>query len=681
MTLDDFLSRLKGVRRSGNKATALCPGHEDTNSSLSATEGDDDRILLKCFAGCTVEQIVAALGLQMSDLMGANGRKHRALATAPERVWTIRDAHGRAIAEHHRVDLRAGKKKMWWRRDGSNGLHGLPVADLPLYGSELVKDIPQGAEIYVTEGEKAADALRERGLFALGTVTGAKGMPGLGSLSVLRGRDVILWPDFDDVGRAHMNGIDALLGVAARVGFLLWGEQEGDDAADYFARGGTVEGLARLVAEERKPSAPPVPVLAALLGELVSLVHRFVVMTEAQAVAWALWVAHTHVLDAADETPYLSITSPEKRSGKTRVLEVSELVVARPWKTDRVSAAALVRKIDKVAPTLLLDESDAAFNGDEAYSEALRGILNAGHRRGGRASVCIGQGSAIDVHDFSAFCPKAIAGIGKLPGTVADRAIPIRLQRKERAEAVERFRARKARAGTSPLLARLGSWAAASIPALQGAEPELPDELSDRAQDGAEPLLAIAELAGGDWSKRARSALVELFTGDNPEDDSLGVRLLRDCRAVFEAHPNEDKLASADLRAALVDLEESPWSELHKGKPLTVRGLARLLNPYGIGSGTVRLGENTAKGYYRRSFEDTWSRYLPPPTGSPNVTPSQTNTGAGSDDFLKRHTKDVVTDEKRGILNTDRPCDGVTDESPPGGRVHENADDGEEALL
>lgn len=419
-----------------------------------------------------------------------------------------------------------------------------------------------------------------------------------------------------------------------------------DEVLERFAAAGLPEGPASL---------------SEILEALVLLIRRFVVMRPAQAVAWALWVVHTHAFDAADETAYLWITSPEKRCGKTRILEVSERIVARPWLTGRVSAAALVRKIDKVAPTLLLDESDAAFNGDETYAEALRGILNTGHRRGGKASLCVGQGSNIDVRDFSTFCPKAIAGIGRLPDTVADRSIPLRLQRKGREEHADRARAREVRAATSHLPLLLESWAAANVQVLRDAEPLLPEELSDRAQDGVEAMLAIAELAGGDWPKRSREALVELFTGDNPEEDSLGIRLLRDSRTVFLAGPGVDRLSSADLCAELVKLEESPWPVLHKGQPLTVRGIARLLNPYGIMPGSVRLSDGrTPKGYYRASFEDAWSRYLPLQT-HPSATPPQANTGAGSLDFSDRHTENVVAEEKREIANADGPCGSVAD--------------------
>jgi len=117
-------------------------------------------------------------------------------------------------------------------------------------------------------------------------------------------------------------------------------------------------------AEAAEPESAPVAPLSAMLDETMRLVRRFVVTTADQASAIALWVALTYVFEAFECAPYLSISSATKRSGKTRLLELLETVVHRPWLTGRTSAAALVRKVDADQPTLLLDESDAAFRGN-----------------------------------------------------------------------------------------------------------------------------------------------------------------------------------------------------------------------------------------------------------------------------------------------------------------------------
>jgi len=370
--------------------------------------------------------------------------------------------------------------------------------------------------------------------------------------------------------------------------------------------------------------------LHALLDDLVAFVRRFVVLSREQSDAVALWIFHTHAFDAADTTPYLAITSAEKRSGKTRLLEVLELLVARPWLTGRTTPAALVRKVDAEKATLLLDESDAAFKGPQEYAEALRGVLNSGFRRGGKATVCVGQGANITARDFDTFSPKAIAGIGSLPDTVADRSIHLRLSRRNaETEPVERLRYRDAAVEVEPLRITADSLATEITPMLAEARPALPEQLTDRAQDVWEPLLAVADLAGGSWPARARTAAVALAEGADAQDDSLGVKLLTDVRAIFDVR-GADRLSSESLVDSLNGMDESPWSEWKRGSGLTQRQLARLLRPYDIFSRTVRFsGSDTARGYLREQFEDAWRRYIP--TDAPASPPeSDTETQRAS---------------------------------------------------
>jgi hypothetical protein len=371
---------------------------------------------------------------------------------------------------------------------------------------------------------------------------------------------------------------------------------------------------------------------AELLERLVWFIRRYVALSEEQAVLSALWVVHTHALDAADTTPYLNVKSAEKRSGKTRLLEVLSLLAAGSWLTGRVTAAVLVRKVAAEAPALLLDESDAAFKGDREYAETLRGVLNAGCRRGGVASLCVGQGANITYEDFSVFCPKVIAGIGNLPDTVADRSIPIELRRRRPSEKVERFRLRKVGPEALPIHRDVRAWAHAHLDSLSAAEPDLPDELDDRAQDIMEPLLAIADEVGGEWPERSRRAAVGLLTGEEREDaESLGVRLLRDIRGVFDDE-SSDRLPTGKLLEALHVMEEAPWGSL-RGEALDARGLARLLKPYGVKPEKLREGDDTFRGYRRGSFEDAWVRYLPATLGEAEHVehPEHSADRAGSD--------------------------------------------------
>ncbi len=167
-----------------------------------------------------------------------------------------------------------------------------------------------------------------------------------------------------------------------------------------------------------------------VLDRTETFLRRFVSLSDAQAVVITLWILHTHSFEVWDaSTPYLAICSAEKQCGKTRLLEILELLVHNPWLTGRATAAALVRKIESEHPTLLLDETDSALRSGDEYAAALTGVLNNGYRKGMAYTMCVGQGANITTKDFHPYGPKAIAGIGQLPDTVADRAIPIRLKR------------------------------------------------------------------------------------------------------------------------------------------------------------------------------------------------------------------------------------------------------------
>jgi hypothetical protein len=343
-----------------------------------------------------------------------------------------------------------------------------------------------------------------------------------------------------------------------------------------------------------------------LLEDVGRFIRRFVMLTEIQADTLALWTAHTHAIKAADTTAYLAITSAEKRSGKTRLLEVLELVVHAGLPTANTSDAALFRTISKLSPTLLLDEVDAIFKARER--EDLRGLLNAGYRR---SAVVRRMGGAKNttLETFEVFCPKAFAGIGNcLPDTILDRSITIALQRKTREEAVERFRRRDVVPEGELLRDRLGDWLEPQADDLHAARPALPDELDDRAQDMWEALLAIAELAGGGWPKRAWQAALELSGTGNREDESLTALVLKDIHAVFSNGAGEH-LRTADLIRHLGEIEESPWGDWY-GKVISPQALSKLLRPHRIKTMPVWIDGKTVRGYKAEQFADAFHRVL-----------------------------------------------------------------------
>lgn len=368
---------------------------------------------------------------------------------------------------------------------------------------------------------------------------------------------------------------------------------------------------------------PPAPIQPAPLADLLCQTEEFLCRYiafrgGAQSTVIALWVAHSHALDAFDYTPYLHIYSPEKRCGKSRLLDGLNLLVPRPWAAISPSQAVIYRKIAASCPTLLLDEVDTIFSGGkDENKEGLRALLNAGFNRSATVPRCVGP--LHEIKDFPVFCAKVIAGIGKLPDTVADRSLPIELARKTKKQVVERFRMRDAAGIAEGIRDAFASWASdvATIENLRAARPAVPDSLGDRQADICEPLLAIADAAGGDWPERARAALAELFGADEFEADSLGTKLLTAVRHAF-TESGTDRLSTEELLQALLLCEDAPWagwweSDIGKGN---LRGpaskLARLLKPFGVTSGTIRLADgSTPKGYKAESFADAWDRYLP----------------------------------------------------------------------
>jgi hypothetical protein len=352
--------------------------------------------------------------------------------------------------------------------------------------------------------------------------------------------------------------------------------------------------------------SPEMVELAELLASVREFITKYVVLTPHQADALALWATHTHATGAAETTPYVEVTSAEKRSGKSLLLETAEHVVANGWLTGRTSAAALVRKMGE-GVTALMDESDATFKGSQDYSEAIRGILNNGHRKGGKATLCVGQGANIAVRDFPVFGPKMIAGIGRLPDTISDRSITIVMKRRSPSEKVERWRYRDVKAEGEPLRDKLAAWALEAVPALMDARPEIPEELDDRAADGWEALLAISDMAGGDWPEKARAAAIALSCGDHREDSSWGVRLLWNIRDIMK---HREKITIAELVAELIAIEDAPWGDLKDGKPLTTQGLGWRLRPFGVKAKSIKFSGETKRGYEREMFMDVFARYL-----------------------------------------------------------------------
>ena len=360
--------------------------------------------------------------------------------------------------------------------------------------------------------------------------------------------------------------------------------------------------------------------LASSLDDVVAHLRRFVYLPRAtQYDAVALWVAHTHAIDACEFSPILNVTSAVMRCGKSRLLEAIEHVVAKPWKAIQPSEPVLFRTIHEDRPTLMLDEADAQFNAAASRrgdTEPVRAILNAGNRRGTVVPRMVAVGRTFQRQDFSVFCAKVVAGIGDLPATVVDRAIVVVMERKRSEDRVERLRLRDIERIAEPHRAALARH-------LEGVRElvldDLPDELDDRAQDGWEPLLAIARLAGRDWPTRALAAALDLSAARSAhaqEDPAL--LLLADART---AVGDDDAVTASQMVERLAAMPESPWSAWRGDKPITARGVAVLLRRFGI----VSRRDRGSSRWHRADFTEAWSRYL-----DSSATSATNATGSGT---------------------------------------------------
>jgi putative DNA primase/helicase len=356
---------------------------------------------------------------------------------------------------------------------------------------------------------------------------------------------------------------------------------------------------------------------ATVLDDVSAAFTRHLALPPGAADALALWCAYTHVFDAFPISPRLAITSPEKRCGKTTLLRMLALVCERVLQAANITPAAVFRAIELARPTLLVDEADSFLEG----REELRGVLNSGHARDGCVIRTVGDDH--EPRQFSTWAPCAIAMIGRLPDTLADRSIAVPMRRRLPGEQIQRLRFDKP-AQFESLRRRLTRFAVDARRILQQMDPEMPAHLHDRAADNWRVLFAIADAAGGKWPNRARASCFALNAGTETDADTMGATLLRDIQAAFAVKGDPEKLSSADLCQTLADDEASPWAAFGRSeKPITPAALARLLKRFKIAPKVLRNGANVWRGYERDAFTDAWSRYLNPDTPPQSVTPLQ----------------------------------------------------------
>jgi Protein of unknown function (DUF3631) len=425
-----------------------------------------------------------------------------------------------------------------------------------------------------------------------------------------------------------------------------------------------------------EPQLWPEPVSgAALLDDVAKAIRSHVVMPDQARDACALWVAHTYLFDRGMISPRLCLSSPVKGCGKTTALDVVGQLVLRPLTAANCSSSSVFRVVESFRPCLLIDEADSFLRDNEE----LRGVLNSGHRKGG--AVLRNVGDDHEPRSFSTFAPCAIALIGNLPGTLADRSITINLARRKKDEAITPFRFD--RADHLTVLARkLARWKEDNAEAVAARDPEMPDGVINRASDNWRPLLAIAEVAGGEWPDKARKAAASMTSADD-DHFSLVELALSDMRTIF-AEQEQDRMSFEELVTALTAIEGRPWATYAKDDtPMKPTHLAALMRKAKlVTSRQWREEDRRCRGYQLSDLKDAFERYLPPeaqrdgvtmpdllgfPAGSDGVTPEKPSRSQKSqkpNDHADRHAATLSKEgngqvEEKGLAQ--REIDALAD--------------------
>ena len=414
--------------------------------------------------------------------------------------------------------------------------------------------------------------------------------------------------------------------------------------------------------EEIEPWPEPV-ILSEVLDDITNTLSEYIAAAPVTIDTAALWAAHTHALNLTNVSPRLAAQAPGPGCGKTVTMEAIGNLVPRPLTAASITPAVVFRIIEEAQPTLLLDEADQML-ADRA--SPLNPILNSSHRRSSAYVMRTEEvlpGQHVPVR-FSTWAPIMFAGIRELPPTLQDRSIVLRLTRAKPGDVKKHLQDGKCDT-LAECAQKLATWAndLRALPDIL-----MPPNLTNRVGDNWRPLLAIAELAGGDWPSRAQEAAQAAV---KQQEQGLISDLLAD---IYQVFGERDRILSQELVDGLLDLDERPYGELNRGRAITMHWFARQLE--GVvtePTSTMRSSGQRKKGYARSAFTDAWERYeittdnackSPPDTSVTNVTTGQPLQDKGFSDTDVSRLPTGVTDASR-LPNSAEPnatagCHGGT---------------------
>ena len=550
--------------------------------------------------------------------------------------WAYRDMEGKILIVTDRFDYSGGNKivlpRCFVRNTKTNEEGWLQKKLLPynpLYNLENFQK-QQNLPVLIVEGEKTCEAAKNIYGNEFWCTTWLGGAQGIKKAQIenIVGRTIYLLPDNDKPGKTAMNQLYHMLKDNNDVYFVNYPETEFPkswDIADELPCGWSYSKLKKCIINSeslkedvntdliKKSQQPTItydvmPYSShvngkALINAIESIVKKYVVVTDEEALAITYWILQTYNMDAFTYAPRLLIISPEKRCGKTTLLSLLGLLSYRAYPIGNCTASVLYKVIEAEQPTILIDEADSFFNGNNE----IRNIINVGFQdKFGVARSC-GKNYE-NIKNYRVFSMMAIASINNLPDTIMDRGIKINMRRNLPTETVSSLRERDVRDEFEVIKQKCrrfmldygeqaGKYIAGNI-----------NGLNNRVCDVWEGMIGIASIIG-DEARLIKAA--QQITLKNAEDtESLKNLLLKHILQIFINNHFFD-VSSSELVSKLVEIEDSPWLEYNNGRAITPHKLAFLLKEYKITTFQKNVNGHNTKHYNFEAFADIFARYIP----------------------------------------------------------------------
>lgn len=554
--------------------------------------------------------------------------------------WAYRDVSGSILIVTDRFDCSDGSKKVLPRcyvKNMQSNKEGWVQRKLlhynPLYNMENFQE-QQNLPILFVEGEKTCEAAKNiygKDFWCTTWLGGANGTKKV-DVSAIKGRSVYLLPDNDKSGRDAMTNMLYMLKANNNVHFVDYPENEFPpawDIADEFPPNWTHDTLknfifnTKITKEIKEPikmtqenkekivqtltkDTEPYPESVnglELVNSLIDIIKKYIVVTDGEAIAMAYWILQTYNVNEFTYAPRLLIISPDKRCGKSTLLRLLELLSYKSYPTGNCSAAVLYKIIEKEQPTILIDEADSFFNGNND----IRNIINSGFQKKFGVARSCGKNFE-DIKTYNVFAMMAIASIKNLPDTIMDRSIKINMRRRLPTEKIESLREQYVKEEFETIKRKCRRFMSDNGKQAGEYIMEPVNGLSDRACDVWEGLVGIASIFCDE--QRVIKTAEEISLTNAADVESLNNLLLKHILQIFVNNHFFD-ISSAELVNKLCEIEDSPWRELNQGRPITAHKLSFLLKEYKISTFQKNFDGHNTKHYNFDAFTDIFNRYIP----------------------------------------------------------------------